>query len=183
MALTKLNHSSMPQDSVLQAVTTTDSTRRKFTNVSHATWLTTYNNLNTSFTPLSSSSKLMFFVNIHYGTDNPTSMGSVFWRIKEGSTVHTVLNGGSSESFPSFSQGRWSHSGSGMQYGTKKASINGIQISNSSTNARIYSIEFRVQTASLDISINRDGSDNSDSNQGAHSPTLTSNITIMEIKG
>ena len=187
MALTQvtgdgLATTGLPTGSIIQVVTTTDSTRRKFTNVSHATWLATYNNLDTSFTPLSSSSKLMFFVNIHYGTDDAVNMGSIFWRIKEGGTVHSVLNGDSSQTFPSFSQDRWSHSGSGMQYGTKRASINGIQISNSSTNARTYSIEFRVQTSSKDLSVNRDGSDSSDSNQGAHSPTLTSNMTIMEVQ-
>ena len=106
MALTQvtgdgLATTGLPTGSIIQVVTTTDSTRRKFTNVSHATWLATYNNLDTSFTPLSSSSKLMLFVNIHYGTDDAVNMGSIFWRIKEGGTVHSVLNGDSSQTFPS----------------------------------------------------------------------------------
>lgn len=165
---------------IIQAVTTTDKTRRKYTGLSNNTWYTNYNNLNTSFTPISASSKLMFFVNIHYGTDNSTGTGSIFWRIKEGTTVHTGLNGDTSQSYPCFSQDRWSHSGASMRYSLKHAAINGVQIDSSNTDARTYSFEFRIQNAG-DMAVNRDGADESDSSQGNHSPTTVSNLTILEI--
>lgn len=176
-----LNRGRLPAGSILQIVSTTDNIRRKYTGIANSTWLSNYNNLDTSITPLSSSSKLMFFVNIHYGCDSGTGGGSIFWRIKEGGSVHSTLNGDSNQSFPSFSQDRWGHANSDMQYHTRTASINGIQISNSTTTARTYSIEFRIQSPSRDVSVNRDGSDSSDSNQGNHSPTLSSNMTIIEV--
>jgi len=165
---------------IIQAVTTTDKTRRKYTGLSNNTWYTNYNNLNTSFTPISASSKLMFFVNIHYGCDTSTSAGSIFWRIKEGTTVHTSLNGDTTQSYACFSQSRWGHSGADIRYGLKQAAINGIQIDSSDTDARTYSLEFRIQNAG-DVSVNRDGADESDSSQGDHSPTAISNLTILEI--
>jgi len=171
----------LPTGSILQIVSTTDNTRRKYSSVSNNTWLSNFNNIDTAITPLSASSKLMFFVNIHYGCDSGTGGGSIFWRIKEGGSVHSTLNGDSGQTHPSFSQDRWGHSDTDMQYHTRIASINGIQISNSTTTARTYSIEFKIQSASRDVSVNRDGSDSSDSNQGSHSPTLASNMTIIEV--
>ena len=171
----------LPTGSILQIVSTSDNTRRKYTSVPNNSWENDYSNINTTITPLSASSKLIFFVNIHYGCDSAQTGGSIFWRIKEGSSVHTTLNGDSNQTYPSFSQDRWGHEDADMQYTTKLASINGIQISNSTTTARTYSIEFRIQSSSRDVSVNRDGSDSSDSSQGSHSPTLASNMTIIEV--
>ena len=58
--------------------------------------------------------------------------------------------------------------------------VNGY-IDANSTNARTYKLYFRVQASSKDLTINRDGDDNSDSSQGNHSPIASSYMTLMEV--
>ena len=46
---------------------------------------------------------------------------------------------------------------------------------------RTYRLYFRVQGSGHDLTINRDGDDNSDNSQGNHSPVAASFMTIMEV--
>ena len=167
-----------PTGYTIQAVTTEDKTRRKYSSIAQTTWHTAYSNLSTSITPLSNSSKLMFFVQIHYGVANQGS-GSFFWQIREGTTVST-LNGDTSQTFPCFHQYRWSNTSSDKQYHSDCAVINGGILNNTSTATRTFNFYHRIQISS-DITINRDGSNSSDTNQGQHSPTLASRCTILEV--
>lgn len=168
------------QGTIVQYVTTTDGTRRKFTTPTHNTWHTSYTALNTTFTPKLAQSKLIFWVEVHYGVDNSSS-GSLFWQIREGDTIMSELNGDTAQTYECFGHSRWYGANSDMQYHTETARINGGVVNNTSTNSRTFKIRFRVQNSDRDISINRDGSDSSDANQGSHSPTLRSRMTIMEI--
>jgi hypothetical protein len=168
---------------ILQIVNTTDGTRRKYTSNTNSSWLGTYSNLDTTITPQSSTSKLLFFVDIHYGI-NQTTAGSVFWRvINPNFTPVAGLNGDTTQSFPCFYQYRWNHYASDpAEYGTQCASISGALINSPGTSANTYEFEYRIQDAGRKFSINRDCSDASDSNQGSHSPTLASKCTIIEVE-
>ena len=55
-------------------------------------------------------------------------------------------------------------------------------INSPGTSASTYEFEYRIQNSGKKISINRDGSDSSDSNQGNHSPTLASRCSIIEVE-
>jgi len=169
------------QGTIVQYVTTTDGTRRKYTNANNNTWLSSYASINTTFTPKLADSKLVFWVEVHYGVDSASGSGSVMWQMREGTTVMSELNGSTGQTFPSFGQTRWYGANSDHQYHTETARINGGVINNTSTSARTFNLRFRIQNGGRDVSINRDGSDSSDSNQGNHSPTLRSRMTIMEI--
>ena len=59
--------------------------------------------------------------------------------------------------------------------------INGQWTDANNTNARTYKIYIYVQSGGLDFTINRDGSNSSDSATGQHSPQTYSNMTIMEV--
>lgn len=168
------------QGTIVQYVSARDAARRKFTNVSNNVFLTNYTALNTTFTPKLSDSKLVFWVEIHYGVDN-SSAGSLFWQIREGTTVMGQLNGDTNQQFPCFGHSRWYGATSDQEYHTETARINGGVIDNTSTSARTFNLRYRIQNGSRDVSINRDGSNSSDSNQGNHSPTLCSRMIIMEI--
>jgi hypothetical protein len=165
---------------VVQYLDTTDGTRRKYTTVVNNSWLTSYTALNTTLTPLLTDSKLVFWVEVHYGVDNPNA-GSVYWQIREGTTIMGVLNGDTAQDFPSFGHSRWYNANTDHQYHTETARINGGVINNTSTSSRTFNLYFRVQGNGVDVSINRDGADSSDSNQGNHSPTLRSRMMIMEV--
>ena len=167
---------------ILQIVNTTDGTRRKYTSNANSSWLSTYSNLNTTITPQSSTSKLLFFVDLHYGI-NQTTAGSVFWRLILGSSPVAGLNGDTSQTHPCFYQHRWNyHTADAAEYGTQCASISGAMINSPGTSASTYKFEYRIQDAGRKFSINRDCSDASDSNQGNHSPTLASRCTIIEVE-
>jgi len=168
------------QGTIVQYVTTSDGTRRKFTTPTNNTWHTLYSGINTTFTPKLTDSKLVFWVEVHYGVDN-SSAGSLFWQIREGTTIMAELNGDTAQTFECFGHSRWYGATADQQYHTETARINGGVINNSSTSSRTFNIYFRIQDSGKDVSVNRDGSDASDSNQGNHSPTLRSRMTIMEI--
>lgn len=165
---------------VLQTVSTQDGIRRKYSSITHNTWLSDYSNINTTITPLSNDSKLYFYVDIHYGTDS-NSGGSIFWQIRESGNIVPVLNGDTTQSHPCFGHRRWNFYTSDLQYHTERVGITGASIDNTVISARDFQIYFRVQNSGKDISINRDGSPNSDISQGSHSPTLTSRMTIVEV--
>jgi hypothetical protein len=167
---------------ILQIVNTSDGTRRKYTSNSNSTWLSTYSNLNTTITPQSTTSKLLFFVDIHWGLDLQTA-GSVFWRVVLGSSPVAGLNGDTSQTHPAFGQFRWNfHATDPAEYGTQCARISGGMIDSPGTSASLYKFEYRIQDSGRQFSINRDGSNASDANQGNHSPTLTSRCTIIEVE-
>ena len=167
---------------ILQIVNTSDGTRRKYTSNSNNTWLGTYNNLNTTITPQSTTSKLLFFVDINWGLDLQTA-GSIMWRVVLGSSPVAGLNGDTSQTYPAFSQFRWNfHSADPAEYGTQCARISGGMINSPGTSASLYKFEYRIQDSGRQFSINRDCSDQSDSSQGSHSPTLTSRCTIIEVE-
>ena len=169
-----------PAGTIIQTKTVTDSTRRKFTSKAANTFHEDYTALNMSFTPKSNNSTLMVFVNLKYGVD-ANSAYSMFWQIREGTTVHTALNGATSGSYRCFDSARADSYNSNVQYNLFTASIIGGVLNNSSTSARSFNFRYRFQGGSRDMSINRDGSDSSDSSHGSHSPTSVSTFTIVEI--
>jgi len=166
---------------IIQVVSTHYGQRAKYTNFTGNSFVNTFNNINTSITPKLSTSKLMFFVNINYGYLQNT--GSIFFALRESGSNVAGLNGDSQAyGHRCFHQSRWSHGGSQQsEYTTKRAIINGAMIDAGSTNARTYQIYIRVQTGGEDFTINRDGSDASDTNTGQHSPASNSYMTIMEV--
>lgn len=172
----------LPAGSVLQVVATSDNVRRKITGHSANTWYdSNYTQLNQTITPLSTNSKLVFFVNIAYGVPGNNSY-SFYWRILEGGSLVPELNGDTSGiGFHCFDQNRGEAYSSPVQYKLFNARIIGNTIPNTSTSARSFSFGYRMQGAN-DITINRDGSTSSDTTQGSHSPTGASHFTIMEIK-
>ena len=166
---------------IIQVVSTHYGQRAKYTNFTGNSFVDTIDVINTTFTPKLSSSKLMFFVNINYGYIQNT--GSIYFQIREGSSEINGLNGDSqSYGYRCFHHSRWSHGGAQQsEYTTKRAIINGAMIDAGNTNARTYQIYIRVQTGGADLTINRDGSDASDTNTGQHSPASNSYMTIMEV--
>lgn len=167
---------------IIQVVSTFYGDRSKYTNFTGNSFVNTFNDIDTTITPKLASSKLMFFVNINYGCESNT--GSIFFQIREGtSTVIQGLNGNNQAyGHRCFHQSRWSHGGSQQaEYTTKRAIINGAMIDAGSTSARTYKIYTQVQTGGLDVTINRDGSNASDTNTGQHSPASNSYMTIMEV--
>ena len=167
---------------IIQVVSTFYGDRSKYTNFTGNSFVDDFNDINTAITPKLSSSKLMFFVNINYGYESNT--GSIFFQIREGSsTVVQGLNGNNQAyGHRCFHQSRWSHGGSQQaEYTTKRAIITGAMIDASSTSARTYKIYTQVQTGGADFTINRDGSNASDTNTGQHSPASNSYMTIMEV--
>ena len=166
---------------IIQVVSTVYGNRSKYTNFTGNSFVNDFNDIDTAITPKLASSKLMFFVNINYGYVSNT--GSIFFQIREGSSVLNTLNGNSqSYGHRCFHQARWSHGGSQQsEYTTKRAIISGNMIDAGSTSARTYKIYVRVQTGGDDFTINRDGSNASDTNTGQHSPASNSYMTIMEV--
>ena len=169
---------------ILQVVYQRDNTRRKFASISAGSWTGDFTQVNTTITPKRASSILLFDVCIHYGVHNQQNTGAGFWQVQEdkGGTVTTpnTLNGDTGQDYPSFSHHRASYGASGMQYTTNKAIISGNVMPATDTTARTYKFYFRVQNGD-DVCVNRDASNSSDSNQGVHSPTLTSHCRIMEV--
>jgi hypothetical protein len=166
---------------ILQVVNTTDTTRRKFTNVQNNSWRNSYGYINTTITPKSNDSKLIFFVDVHYGVSD-RSASAIFHRIIENNTLVPTLNGTeNAQGWGSFGHVRWNYYASDLEYTTQHAQISGGIVSNTSTSARTFEYEFRVQDTGNDISFNRDGSSSSDSSRGSHSPTLASRMTIIEV--
>ena len=166
---------------IIQVVSTHYGNRSKYTNFTGNSFVDTFDSINTAITPKLSTSKLMFFVNINYGYVQNT--GSIFFALREGSTNVDGLNGNSQTyGHRCFHQSRWSHGGSQQsEYTTKRAIINGAMIDAGSTNARTYKIWVYVQSGGDDFTINRDGSNASDTNTGNHSPASNSYMTIMEV--
>ena len=167
---------------IIQVVSTFYGDRSKYTNFTGNSFENTFNDIDTTITPKLASSKLMFFVNINYGIESNT--GSVFFQIREGtSTVVQGLNGNDQVyGHRCFHQSRWSYDSSQQsEYTTKRALILGNMIDAGSTSARTYKIYARMQTGNKDFTINRDGSNASDTNTGQHSPASNSYMTIMEV--
>ena len=167
---------------IIQVVSTFYGDRSKYTNFTGNSFENTFNDIDTTITPKLASSKLMFFVNINYGIESNT--GSVFFQIREGtSTVVQGLNGNNQVyGHRCFHQSRWSYASSQQsEYTTKRALILGNMIDAGSTSARTYKIYARMQTGNKDFTINRDGSNASDTNTGQHSPASNSYMTIMEV--
>jgi len=166
---------------IIQVVSTVYGDRSKYTNFTGNSFTDIWTDINTTITPKLASSKLMFFVNINYGLEANT--GSVFFQIREGSSILNGLNGNSQTyGHRCFHQARWSHGGSQQsEYTTKRAIINGNMTDANNTSARTYKIYIQVQSGGLDFTINRDGSNASDTNTGQHSPAHNSYMTIMEV--
>jgi len=166
---------------IIQVVNTFYGDRSKYTNTTGNSWNSNFTDINTTITPKLASSKLMFFVNINYGYVQNT--GSIFFQLREGTNVVQGLNGNTqSHGHRCFHQSRWSHGGSQQsEFTTKRAIINGAMIDASSTSSKTYNIYYRVQTGGNDFTINRDGSNSSDTNTGNHSPASNSYMTIMEV--
>ena len=166
---------------IIQVVNTADYTRRKYTNFTGNSFTDTYTHVNTTITPKLATSKLLFFVDINYGVENNT--GSIFFQMREGSTIINALNGsGNSYGHQCFHQRRWSHHHQNQaEYNMKTAVMNGQWTDANNTNARTYKIYIYCQTGGLDFTINRDGSNASDNQTGNHSPQTYSNMTIMEV--
>ena len=169
---------------VLQVVYKRDNQRRKFASQTGNAFQNSYTDLNTAITPKRASSILLFDVCIHYGVGDQQGTGSVFWQIKEdkGGTVTTPnnLNGDTGQTHPCFSMHRAGYGNNDMDYTTRQAIIGGAAIPASDTSARTYTFHFKMQNSD-DMCVNRDGSSASDSNQGSHSPTLTSHLRIIEV--
>ena len=185
MALTRINNQSLlnvtsaglPSGTVLQTVTVDDNIRRDLTGILADTWYTDYTALNVSITPKSNNSKLLFFVDIKYGTTNDTY--STFWQIREGTTVMSELNGGTSNSHPCFDQSRSEAFNAAGIYHLHTASITGGEVANTSTSQRSFNFRYRCQGTGT-LTINKEGYVGS---QGSHSPSAQSRVTIMEIAG
>ena len=177
-ALTNVTSAGLPSGSVLQVVTVDDNTRRHFENRTALTWYDDYTALNISITPKSNNSKLLFFVDIKYGTDGTSY--STFWQIREGTTIMSELNGGTSNDHPCFDQTRSDAFNSAVHYFLETASIVGGEVSNTSTSQRSFNFRYKMQGAGT-ISINKEGYVSS--SQGNHSPSAQSRVMIMEIAG
>ena len=163
---------------VLQVVTLSDTTRRKYTGLANGTWHSSYTALNISITPQESNSNLLVFIDLKYGVELGTH-GSSYWRIKRDGVLEPTLNGPEdSLGYGCFHQARFTTSA--MEYHMQTASCTGRQIAANSTATSSFTLQFRSQGATTQ-SINRDGSNSSDSSKGAHSPNSASSITIMEI--
>jgi len=166
---------------IIQIVQNRDTARRKWTDLAASTWANTYSNIDTTITPKLASSKLMFFINLNYGIGDDGGAASVFWQVRTGtSTVDVDLNGATSSGYQCFYQRRWSDSTDQMQYYMDQANMTGLTIDASNTSARTYKLYVRIQDSGHDLTINRDGSDNSDSSFGVHSPVACSAFTILE---
>lgn len=176
-ALPTLDSDKLPSGTVLQVVNVDDNTRREFTSRTANTWYDDYDALDISITPKSSNSKLVFFVDLKYGHENPAY--SVFWQIREGTTIMTELNGDTSQSYPCFDQSRGDAYSSACQYNLFSAIISGGEVANTATTTRSFNFRYRTQGGG-DIAINREGYTGS---QGSHSPSAQSRVTIMEIAG
>lgn len=169
---------------VLQVSSQRDNTRRKFASITSNAWQNSYTQVNTGITPKRASSILLFDVCIHYGVADSENTGSVFWQVQEDKggtvTVPNTLNGDTGQTHPCFSMHRASHGTANLEYNTYKAIISGNVIPAADTASRTYTFHFRIQNGD-DVCVNRDGSNASDSNQGNHSPTLTSHCRIIEV--
>ena len=177
-ALTNVTSAGLPSGSVLQIVTVDDNTRRNFESRGQGTWYDDYTALNISITPKSNNSKLLFFVDIKYGTDGTSY--STFWQIREGTTIMSELNGGTSNSHPCFDQTRSEAYNDAIHYKLETASIIGGEVSNTATSQRSFNFRYKMQGGGT-LAINKEG--NVNSNQGNHSPTAQSRVMIMEIAG
>ena len=168
---------------IIQVARTADTVRRKYTDVSSGTWYQPYTGIDTSITPKLASSKLLIFINLNYGVGDG-NLASIFFQLREGdSSIHSALNGsGSDIGYRSFYHRRWSDSNaSQMEYYMDQATMVGGYIDAQNTSARTYKLYMRFQNSGYDFSINRDGSDYSDSAAGSHSPIGASYMTIMEV--
>ena len=167
---------------IIQIQQSRDISRRKYTNVTNHTFYQPYTNLDTSITPKLASSKLIINIHLNYGIGDGNA-ASIFWRLCEGSTTIEALNGSQSDiGHDCFYHRRWSDSNSTqMSYYMDQACMVNGYIDAGSTNARTYKLFFRVQGSGHDLTINRDGDDNSDSSQGNHSPIASSFMTVMEV--
>ena len=168
---------------IIQIARTTDNARRKYTNVSNNTWSNTYTNIDTTITPKLASSKLLIYIGLNYGIGDGNA-ASVFFQLREGnSTIHSSLNGsGSDIGYQCFYHRRWNDSNaSQMEYYMDQATMVGGYIDAQNTSARTYKLYMRIQNSGYDFTINRDGSDYSDSAAGSHSPIGASYMTIMEV--
>jgi hypothetical protein len=172
-----LGTSDLPTGTVLQVVTVDDNTRTRFSSRTANTWYDDYNDLDISITPKSSNSKLIFFVDLKYG--HLTGGYSVFWQIREGTTVMPELNGGTSNSYPCFDQSRGEAFNSAVQYHLFSAIIAGGEVANTATTTRSFNFRYRLQGGGT-IAINHEGYSGS---QGSHSPSGQSRASIIEIAG
>jgi len=172
-----------PAGHVVQVKYTSDKTRRLFSGRTSNTWYSDYTYLNTTITPIYSDSLLFVQCNIMYygSTDTNTSTGSIFLRMMMNGSICPELNGDTNQSLPCFSQSR-SVVGdvSDLQYHTQIGACSGL-VPASGLTTKTFSVEYRLQSGGR-ISINRDPSTATDYNQGSHSPTGISTLTIMEIK-
>ena len=125
---------------------------------------------------------MLINIQLNYGIGDGNA-ASIFWQLREGTTVIQSLNGSQSDiGHDCFYHRRWSDSNSSqMEYYMDQANMVNGYIDANSTSARTYKLYFRVQGPNYDLTINRDGADASDSSQGNHSPIASSYMTVMEV--
>ena len=167
---------------IIQIQQTRDIIRRKYTNVTNHTFYQPYTGIDTAITPKLASSKILINIQLNYGIGDGNA-ASVFWQLREGASVIEALNGSQSGiGHDCFYQRRWNDSNaSQMVYYMDQANMVNGYIDAGNTTARTYKLYFRVQGSGYDLTINRDGADASDSNQGNHSPVTASYMTVMEV--
>lgn len=171
----------MPAESVIQVVHNVDNSRRLFSGIPSNSWQSSYNNLDTTITPIFSNSKLLVIYSIHYGAcrGDGSLTGSVFIRATRNGSEDAELNGGDGTSgyrcfsqFRSFNDVQRFHMNQGVLYRI---------IEPQTTNSLTFGMDFRLQNGGR-FSINRDPAPSSDSSRGDHSPTGISTITLMELR-
>ena len=156
MALTKLNHASMPTDSVIQVVQGTFAT---FVNTQSSTFEDT--GLTQSITPSSSSNKILVKVAAHGIAQNGDSSKTELALLRGSTILQYALR-------PAYMD-----SGGSTDYITSSCAIEFLD-SPSTTSATTYKLQYRT----------RDGGGSTRFNDyHTGSERSTSTITLMEIKG
>ena len=171
----------MPTESVIQVVHNVDDFGRLFSGIPSGSWQSSYNNLDTTITPIHSNSKLLVIYSINYGgcKSDDTSTGSVFIRATRNGSFDGELNGGDNRAgyrcfsqFRTFDDRHQFHMNQGVLYRI---------IEPQTTSSLTFGLDFRLQSGGR-FTINRDPSTGSDSSRGGHSPTGISTITLMELR-
>jgi len=156
---------------VIQRVVKSDNQRRLYTG-SSGTWRNTYSALNTAITPKRSDSKLRVRVMLNFHGQS----GSIFVRLLRNGVVDPALNG-SGGSYNCFAHTRTSTTAVG-NYNSSVGVLDALVTHDGSTQSFVF--EHRVQRDGR-FTVNRDGAPQTDSSQGAHSPTLVSTFIIEEV--
>lgn len=156
MALTKLNFSAMPSDTILQVkkvtwTTETQNTTTSFADVTNGTF---------SFTPLSASStlKITAFLHIYLGKGSSTEVGGSFQIVHNGVALEA----------PDTEQYRKVAASGTAIFQLPHSFSNYVTAGN--TNARTIKVQGRAKLSASEFLVNKGGA-------------YTSHIEVMEIKG